>query len=77
MYSDINVRVSFDIPAPPKRRGRRPVYDFASLDIGGSFVTHAPRERVSPAAAMWGKRYGRRFSVTADGPGLMRVTRVS
>lgn len=77
MQPDISIRVSFAIPPKPKRPGRKPVYGFGRLKVGEWFVSDRPRDRVAPAAAMYGRKHGMKFSVTGDGPGLLRVTRVS
>lgn len=68
-------KIEKGIPAPYRVRDRAK-YPFAEMEVGDSFLTKEDRTRVSGAASLYGKRHGRRYSVSMTAEGL-RVWRLA
>ena len=74
--------IETSIPLRPALPGKRPLYDFASMDVGDSFWVPAGnipartrQKRVSTIACYYAKRTGTKFATRREGDGV-RVTRV-
>jgi hypothetical protein len=69
-----NFVIEKGVPLPG--RGRSPIYPFEQMEVGDSFaVPEDKRHVVGPAAAWFGKRHGRKYSVRKTTGGF-RVWRV-
>ncbi len=71
-------KIEKNIPPPPKRAGRAPVFPFAQLKVGESFVVPAEQSAAASASAHYnGRKYGRTFQQKRNPDGSVRFWRVA
>jgi hypothetical protein len=68
--------VEKNIPIPADGFDRKTTYPLRAMEIGDSFWTDTPKEKVHPAVSYFGKRNDRRF-ITRKMDGGIRVWRVA
>jgi hypothetical protein len=73
------IKIERDVPLPPPvRRGRKPTWPFAEMEVGDSFVVPASRrEKARLAAANYAHRHRGWKYATRDVPDGYRIWRTA
>ena len=72
------IKIDKNIPAPPSRPGRIPIYPFYEMEIGDSILVKGDCKKIDSARSTsraYGKRHGMKFSTMLVDGGV-RIWRI-